>query len=413
MICSNGLRLQDKVQKFVDRAQQDLPLSEVRVQIESNLASNINGSTATSRNSTDAMANECELFLRGPNSAVEDLAEKIVEFVKAAKQDELERGNVISFEFPSKYTNYLIGKKGENINRYREEFDVEIQINDGNIEIKGPIAKAELAKTKILALRKKLEDEVTHILKIKSQYHRDMIGAKGSQVNRLQDRYNVRVQFPRNAHVPSDDPSTVDGASDVGGSRNGRPSQALDEVIVRGPQKGADAARDELLNLLQWTIDNSYSSAVSVAQSQLPSLIGQGGREMENLRLLTGAQIDIPGSREGSDPSGRVEIHIKGNKKQVEEAQKVLEQRAKAFDNSVTQKINIDKRHHKSLIGNSGESLIGLVDVHTLMSPKARTFVRSFSKQVDQMIVESLPEWSDFLVRTQMRIPFISKVIRL
>lgn len=298
---------------------------------------------------------ERDITLRGPKSAVEQLVKDLEAYIEAEKQDELDRGHLITFEFPAKYANYLIGRKGETINKYREEFDVEIQVNDGKVEIKGPQAKSELAKAKILALRKKLENEVTHVLKINAQYHRDMIGAKGNQVNRLQDRYNVRVQFPRTAHAINDEKILVDGGSDAGGSRTAKSNQAPDEVIIRGPKKGADEAKDELLNLLQWTIDNSHASTVSVAQSQLPSLIGQGGREVESLRLTTGAQIDVPGHRDVADSSGRIHIRVKGTKKQVEEAKKQLEQRAKAFDNTVTKSIHVDKKHHKALIGSGGK----------------------------------------------------------
>ena len=303
----------------------------------------------------DTAESDQEVLLRGPSVAVENLAEKIVAFVESEKQDEKERGHITSFDFPQKFANVLIGKGGENINKYREEFDVDIQVNDGKVEIKGPKAKAALAKSKIQMLGKKLEDEATHVLKIKPQYHRDMIGAKGSQVNRLQDRYNVRVQFPRTATAAGDDRSVADGASDAGGRRSSRANQASDEVIIRGPKKGVDDARDELLNLLQWTIDNSHTSTVSVAQSQLPSLIGQGGREMENIRLATGAQIDVPGNRESADPSGRVQVQVKGTKKSVEEAKKLLEQRAKVFDDSVARSIDVDKKHHKALIGTGGK----------------------------------------------------------
>lgn len=340
----------DKVRKHVRCEQQELPRTEIPVQVSFG-ANSANGGLPNL--SEDALASQC--LLRGPISAVETLAEKIAAFIEQEKQDEVERGHITSFDFPQRYANYLIGKKGENINKYREEFDVDIQVKDGKVEITGPKAKAEAAKSKIVALGKKLEDEATHVLKIKPQYHRDMIGAKGSQVNQLQTKYNVRVQFPRTTHH-DDERSVADDASEAGSVRNRRTNQAPDEVIVRGPKNGADKARDELLNLLQWTLDNSHTSTVSVAQAQLPSLIGQGGREMESVRLETGAQIDVPGSRDGADISGRVQIQLKGTKKQVEDAKKLLEQRVKVFDDSVTRSIDVDKKYHKALIGSGGVS---------------------------------------------------------
>jgi polyribonucleotide nucleotidyltransferase len=278
--------------------------------------------------------------MRGPTNAIDELNAKILAFIEQEEKDEAERGHVTTFEFPQKFANFLIGKRGENIRKLRDEFDVDIQVADGKVELKGPPAKANACKAHIQALARRLEDEATHTLKIKSQYHRDLIGAKGSQVNRLQDRYNVRINFPRSNNANDDDAATEGGAS----QRNFR-NQAADEVVIRGPRRGAD-------------VDNSHTDSVSVAQSQVPSLIGSGGREMENLRLATGAQIDVPGAREATDSSGRAEIKLKGTKKQVEEAKKLLQERAKVFDDTVVKTIDVDRRHHRTLIGGSGKSSV-------------------------------------------------------
>ena len=291
--------------------------------------------------------------LRGPSDRLEEFANKLYLFVESEEKDELERNFTTSFDFPQKYANFLIGKRGENINKLREEFDVEIQVNEGKVDLKGPEAKALAAKSRILAMSKKLEDEATHVIKIKPQYHREMIGAKGSNVNKLQDRLNVRIQFPRSAQNGHDDESVVDG-SEGGGHRHTRANQAPDEVVIRGPRKGADQAREELLDLLNYTIERSHMATVSVARGQLPSLIGQGGREMDNIRELTGAQVDVPDARESTDASGRVVLKIKGGKKEVDAAKKLLEERAKVFDDSITRVVNVDKKYHKALIGSGG-----------------------------------------------------------
>jgi predicted PilT family ATPase len=252
--------------------------------------------------------------IRGPANAVDDLQAKILAFIEQAEKDELERNHVTTFDYPQKYASHLVGKGGENIQRLRQKFDVDVQINDGKVELKGPSAKALQCKKDILDMAKKLEDEATHTLKVKPQYHRDLIGAGGKQVERLQTRYGVRINFPRRANNNDDDAEATEQRTARG--------QNQDEVVIRGPKKGADDAREEVLNLLQYIMDTSHNDTVSVAQSQIPQLIGSGGREMEQLRLETGCQIDVPGAREGADPSGRAEIRLKGTKKQVDEAKK-------------------------------------------------------------------------------------------
>ena len=314
----------------------------------------------------DGRGPKCEVVLRGPSGLVDELVSQLEAFVVQQEQDDLERGYTTSFEFPQKFANVLIGKRGESINKLREQFDVDIKVDSGKVEVKGPKTKADAAKARIVELGKKLEDEATYILKVPAQYHRELIGQRGSQVNRLQDRYSVRVQFPRaTAPIPiSDDQQSVaETASDVGSSRvPSRPQQASDEVVVRGPSKGADAARDEILSLLQWVVEHSHGATVSVAQSQLPSLIGQRGREMDKLRADTGAQIDVPGAGDDvADSAGRVEIKIKGTKNQVEEAKQILLQRSKEFDATVTKTIDVDKKYHKALIGGGGANIRKIV----------------------------------------------------
>lgn len=301
----------------------------------------------------DAKGGKCEVALRGPSGLVMDLAAKLDAFVAEQEKDDLERGYTTSFDFPQKYANFLIGKRGENINKLREEFDVDIKVENGKVEVKGPKAKADAARMRIINQGKKWEDETTHILKIPAQYHRELIGQRGNQVNRLQDRYNVRVQFPR-ATAIADDQSVGESGSDAGAARSGRPQQAADEVLIKGPSKGADQARDEIMGLLQWVIDHSHSATISVAQNQVASLIGQRGREMDKLRADTGAQIDVPSANDAPDASGRVQIRVKGTKQQVAEAKKVLQQRASEFDATVSKTIDVDKKHHKALIGGGG-----------------------------------------------------------
>ncbi|KAE8374663.1 hypothetical protein BDV26DRAFT_295793 [Aspergillus bertholletiae] len=339
-------KYQEKVRKFIAREEQAKGEDSIPVRA---LVSEPSGRGA-----------ECEVALRGPSQLVEELTSKLQVFVAEQEKDDLERGYTTSFDFPQKFANLLIGKKGENINKLREEFDVDIKVENGKVEVKGPKAKADAAKVRIINLGKKLEDETTHILKIPAQYHRELIGQQGSQVNRLQDRYHVRVQFPRASPIAADDQSG-EASSETGGSRPNRPQQGADEVIVKGPSKGADATRDELLSLLQWVMDHSYSGSVSVAQSQIPSLIGQRGREMDKLRADTGARIDVPGADDTPDASGRVQIKIKGTKKQVEEAKKILEQRSSEFDATVTKTIDVDKKYHKSLIGGGGANIRKIV----------------------------------------------------
>jgi rRNA processing protein Krr1/Pno1 len=281
---------------------------------------------------------------------VEWLTAKCLEFVEQEKVDEKERGFTLEFDFPQQFANHLIGKRGSNIRDLRDKFDVEIQVNDGKVQLKGPKAKAEAAKTHITALARQLQDEATHVLKVDPKFHRELIGAQGSQINKLQTRYKVHIFFPRNNNKSAKDDESVSGSSDAG---KGRRQQAADEVIVRGPKRGADEARDEILSLLQYLKDTGFTATVTVQKKQLPSLIGSGGAALEQLRQATGARIDVPGAKEATED--QVDIQIKGTKTQVAAAKKILEEKRAVFDDTVVKKIEVPRKYHKSLIGTGGK----------------------------------------------------------
>lgn len=338
-------KLHEKIRRHVNKRHESLPQGQIPVQVRVGAAPG----TAARKVSSPSVS------MRGPQDDVDELVKSLLAFIEQEEKDELERGFTLNFEFPKEYANQLIGKSGSNIKKLRDEFDVDIQVNDGKVEIKGPEAKANACKAHIKTLERKLADEATYVLKIAPQFHKDLIGPKGAQVNRLQDRYKVRINFPRSANSADDDSSVADGEAPR------RSNQAADEVIVKGPKKGADEARDELLSLLLYVKDNSNITTVSVSQSQVPSLIGAGGRELEALRLATGAHIDVPNNKDESDGSARVDIRIKGTKKAVEEAKKRIEEAAKVFDNTVTREIQVDKKHHRTIIGGGGEGIRKLV----------------------------------------------------
>ncbi|RMZ88902.1 hypothetical protein DV736_g3866, partial [Chaetothyriales sp. CBS 134916] len=296
-----------------------------------------------------------QIFLRGPDGAdIADLRIAIEQFLLDVEEEEKERSYTTTFEFPSKFNKNLIGKGGQNINSLREKHDVDIDTREnGKVRIQGPPKKAEACKAEILKTLKQWEDEVSYIIKIDPKYHGMLVGRNGENLRRLQTSTNnlVHIDFPRVSKV-TDDVSVGDTASEVGGSR-----QAADEIKIRGPKAKADQVRSELLDLKAYLEENSYTASVSVDSKQIGSLIGRGGQEMEKLRVDTGAQIEVP----KGDNGPRTTIQLKGTKQQVDNAKAELQKRARAFDSIVIKTINVDRKHHKTLIGQAGQNIQGIV----------------------------------------------------
>lgn len=329
---SNDGRFHEKLRRFIQREQQDRAADQIPVRVFPS------GTTIT---------------LRGPAPAVESLSAKVRAFVEQAIEDEKERGFTLSFEFPKEHAGQLMGRQGSHIKELRDRFDVDIKVsNDGRVDLQGPKAKAEAAKSHILALGRQWADTATYTLKVDPEYHSELIGAKGAQINRLQTRYKVQIHFPR-AKSGRDDQSNADTASDAG--RRARPEQQPDQVVVKGPKKGADEARDEILSLLQYLKDNSHEATVTVKAGQIPQLIGSRGVTMDEIRQTTGARVDVPNAK-GLSPDTEVIIKIKGTKSQMAQAKKLIEEKKEVYNQTVQKSLAVDKKHHGALIGPGGNS---------------------------------------------------------
>lgn len=322
------LKFHEKLRKFVKKEQDKAGPDQIRVRV-----SNV-GPIVT---------------LRGPSSAVQNLADKVKAFIEQEKSDEKERDFTLEFAFPQQYANHLIGKSGSNISQLREKFDVDIQVENGKVQLKGPKAKASAARSHIESLAKELADETTLTLTIEPKFHGELIGSKGSGAKKLEKRYNVLIFFPR-ADKDSKDDDSNDAASEAAKPRR---QQAPNQVIIRGPSKGASSAYDELEQMYKYLKEQSFTDTVRVQRKQLPSLIGQGGAAMEALRQQTETKIDVPNDRDSTD--SHVEIQIKGKKSNVEKAKKLLEQKRAVFDDTVTTTIDVDRKYHRALIGGGGE----------------------------------------------------------
>ncbi|KAK6526036.1 hypothetical protein TWF281_011076 [Arthrobotrys megalospora] len=300
-----------------------------------------------------AAAADDTITIRGPSAEVERVAKKITDFVEETKHNEVLNSYTITFEFPQKFQKNLVGKGGSNISKYREELGVQIDLEKDNVTIKGIKANVEEAKVRIQRLGKKLEDETTTSVIVAPEYHRTIIGQGGKFVKRLEEKYSVRIQFPK---VGQDNSSDL--ASDAGG--NGvQKSQAPNEIVLKGPSKGVKEAKDEILELIKYEQDHGHSVAITVPARVLPHIIGAGGKVINQIRDDSGAKIDLP--PQGSTDAEMVEVKIKGTKDQIAKAKAAILASTKEVENQVVKMLSVDKKFHRALIGPGGQTLHAIV----------------------------------------------------
>jgi predicted PilT family ATPase len=142
----------------------------------------------------------------------------------------------------------IVGAGGVSINRIRDQLGVKIDFSDEHedkdktgkkkptlkthVKIVGRKEKAEDAKKRIQAQAERIADEVFETIKIPNQYHSALIGQGGKYAIRLEEKYGVKITFPRQ-----------------GENGEGRTRETLkpDEVLIKGGKKGVSQTKAELL----------------------------------------------------------------------------------------------------------------------------------------------------------------------
>ena len=102
----------------------------------------------------------------------------------------------------AKYHKHIIGKGGSTINKIKSETDVTINIPDSEsgvtvIRIEGNKAGVEKAKKELMDMTEKMENEKEKDMIIENRFHRQLIGPKGENIEKIRkDFANVQISFP-------------------------------------------------------------------------------------------------------------------------------------------------------------------------------------------------------------------------
>merc|ERR1739838_1188533 len=130
------------------------------------------------------------------------------EVEKAKTELESQAGALIStmafadVKVDAKYHKHIIGKGGSTINKIKSETDVTINIPDTDsgvtvIRIEGNKAGVEKAKKELYDMVEKMENEKEKDLIIENRFHRQLIGPKGENIEKIRkDFANVQISFP-------------------------------------------------------------------------------------------------------------------------------------------------------------------------------------------------------------------------
>lgn len=300
-----------------------------------------------------------EVYIHGLKQEVAQVAKDIHTVLAEAKEYKSTGGYRATAEVPTFIISRVIGKGGANLKNIKSEFGVKIEISDNGrdsenvtdkslkseVVITGIKRNAESAKHAIVLMSKKLADDTLVRVRIEAEYHRRIVGPSFSSINRLQDKYNVKIFFPseNDTNTHTDSPK----------SKN--------EVTIRGPSKGVAKAEEELNELYQFERENGHKSTLQIPTKAMARVIGRNGETIRDITDSTGVYYRFDRSREQEEKLGFTEIEITGSKSALKEATQKIKDIIEEAENFVTVTVKVPPKYYRDLVGPGGSVMRGII----------------------------------------------------
>lgn len=182
------------------------------------------------------------------------------------------------------------------------------------------------------------------MLKIPAQYHSSLIGQSGKYAIRLEDKYSVKITFPRQ--------------SAENGEGKTREALKSDEVLVKGGKKGVAGAKSELLEAVEFEKESNNILKFTVPNRAVARILGRGGASINEIKDDTGAQIDVD---KATDDASLTNISVRGTKKAIAAAKAAIIAIADQVTEETTATVAVESKFHRTLIGAGGQGLKDLV----------------------------------------------------
>ncbi|KAG7228665.1 hypothetical protein INR49_008441 [Caranx melampygus] len=333
------------------------------------------------------------------------------ELLELASRMENERTKDLIIE--QRFHRAIIGQKGEKIKEVRDKFP-EVIINFPDpaqksdiVQLRGPrteVEKCSKFMQKIVA--EMVENSFSVSVPIFKQFHRNIIGKGGSNIKKIREETNTKIDLPaensnsemivitgkkanceaaRNrilaiqkelaniteieVSIPSKLHNSLIGSKgrlvrsimeECGGVHIHFPTEGsgIDKVTIRGPVEEVEKAKQQLLGLAEEKQTKSHTAELRAKPEYHKFLIGKGGGNIRKVRDSTGARIIFPTAEDKDQEL----ITVVGTEEAVREAQKELEELIKSLDNVIEDTMSVDPKHHRYFVARRGQVLRDLAD---------------------------------------------------
>uniref|UniRef100_A0A674NTQ9 Vigilin n=1 Tax=Takifugu rubripes TaxID=31033 RepID=A0A674NTQ9_TAKRU len=331
------------------------------------------------------------------------------ELLELASRMENERTKDLIIE--QRFHRAIIGQKGEKIKEVRDKFP-EVIINFPDpaqksdiVQLRGPRNEVEKC-AKFITLLTQVENSYSVSVPIFKQFHRNIIGKGGSNIKKIREETNTKIDLPaensnsemivitgkkanceaaRNrvlaiqkelanitemeVSIPSKLHNSLIGSKgrfvrsimeECGGVHIHFPTEGSgnDKVTIRGPVEEVAKAKQQLLALAEEKQTKNFTAELQAKPEYHKFLIGKGGGNIRKVRDSTGARIIFP----TADDKDQELITVIGTEEAVQEAQKELEELIKGLDNVIEDTMTVDPKHHRYFVSRRGQVLRDLAD---------------------------------------------------
>lgn len=311
-------------------------------------------------------SDEDVILVRGASIDVDRAVKDISKVVEDAKNDAIVSSYSIEFDIDREYVGRVVGAQGSGVNKLRDALGVKVDFSDeadekekeagkkkktavhqkSKVKITGRKENVEEAKKRILSQVERIADETSEVLKIPNQYHAQLIGQNGRYAIRLEENYSVKITFPR--------------SSGENGEGKTREQLKPDEVLIKGGKKGVASAKSELLDALEFEKENNKVLTFDVPTRSVSRILGKGGANIQEIKDVTGAQIDVDKTNDGVGSS--TQITVRGTKDAINAAKTAILAIADQVGEETTASLVIERKFHRNIIGAGGQGLKDLIN---------------------------------------------------
>ncbi|KAK3718445.1 hypothetical protein QZH41_014445 [Actinostola sp. cb2023] len=319
--------------------------------------------------------NSDRVVLKGAKDCVEAAKARILEIVH-----DLESMVTIEVVIAQEHHRAIMGAKGANVQEVTTRHGVQIKFPDrdsgktavvngdadGDVNGDAPHPPSPRKCDVIVITGKKDEAEaakadlqnlipVSEQINIPFDYHRFIIGNKGSNVRRMMDEYNVNIAIP-----PAKDKSDL--VTVVGSKAHlERAIEALKGKVAEIEAENEDRALRAFK--LEMEIDSKYH----------PKIIGRKGAVVTNIRTEYDVNIQFPNKNAKDEEMNK--ITLTGYEKNCERAREAIRKIVQELEDQVSVELNIDPRIHNRLIGAKGRTIRKFMETYRvdIRFPRSKT----------------------------------------